>query len=156
MVGMMSFKIDEECTSKQVAYQKLVDNGVLKFDSNKDIAWDLKKPCKDCPFRRDVTPHVGVLQKMELYLGQMVNGRFAHSCHKTDPRSDGWSGRYYGPVQHCAGALIFTRNIGEIQDLALWAAENKKFSFKKLSRKTEVFNDSEELIWKYKDYFSKK
>lgn len=73
----------------------------------KALRFDLHKPCADCPFRRDVRPHEGVARDLSGTLDAIEGGVFAHTCHKTDPRSDSPVGQAAdGPAQHCAGALL--------------------------------------------------
>ena len=72
-----------------------------------EIRYDLKKPCADCPFRRDVPAHEGIAVSIPEYADHIKEGIFSHTCHKTDARSDGLVDGYEGPIQHCAGSLIF-------------------------------------------------
>lgn len=118
--------------------------------THKELAWDLKTPCRDCPFRKDVEPHPGVAHELELYFAKILIGEFSHSCHKTDPRSDGFEPGYKGAVQHCAGANILTRKTKEIQTPAFYAEYKKIFNPKKLDMKAPVFNNLIEMANKYK------
>lgn len=71
------------------------------------LHYDLHKPCADCPFRRDVPMHEGVAVDLPQIMIDLSDGNFAHTCHKTDPRSDSPVGQAAdGPAQHCAGALL--------------------------------------------------
>lgn len=118
--------------------------------THKELAWDLKTPCKDCPFRKDVEPHPGVAQELELYFAKILIGEFVHTCHKTDSRSDGYEKGYSGKIQHCAGVNILTRKIKEPQFSAIYAEYKKKFNPKKLNMKAPVFDSLIELANKYK------
>lgn len=75
------------------------------------LRYDLRTPCKDCPFRKDVPLHDGVADSLPKLMGQFMGGDDAfHTCHKTDPRSDSAEGQAFrGPIQHCAGFLIMLR-----------------------------------------------
>lgn len=80
-----------------------------------EVRFDLRTPCADCPFRRGVPAHQGVAKALPEYASQIEMATFAHTCHKTDPRSDGFKPTYTGPVQHCAGALIMCEKSGLTQ-----------------------------------------
>ncbi len=78
-----------------------------------DIGFAVKRPCNDCPFRKNTPLHRGVGADLATVLNGLEHGRVAHSCHKTDPRSDSPQGQAYkGKVQHCAGYLIMAANHG--------------------------------------------
>lgn len=79
--------------------------------SIKDIKFDLKKPCKDCPFLKTTPYHEGIADDLPNLWVSIEAGKAMHSCHKTDPRSDSPEGqRYKGPLQHCAGLLTMMSN----------------------------------------------
>ena len=66
------------------------------------------KPCGDCPFVR-ATPLDGAPDWLEdvMRLGQ-ANPYFEHSCHKTDPKADGFAGAK--KTRECAGHLRMMLN----------------------------------------------
>ena len=76
-----------------------------------ELHYDLRRPCFDCPFRRDVPKHEGFAATLpDLYLAIFMQGTKGHTCHMTDPMSDSRAGQTYdGPLQHCAGALLIMR-----------------------------------------------
>jgi hypothetical protein len=76
-----------------------------------EIGYKLKTPCNDCPFKKSSPLHEGVMRSLPEYDGYMKSGSFAHTCHKTDSRSDGYVDNYGGQIQHCAGALIMFKNM---------------------------------------------
>lgn len=80
--------------------------------------FDLKRPCKDCPFRKDV---VGYLKKgrAQEILDAILREDQTFTCHKTitGERIEDESGEpiAYAPGvkdQHCAGALIMEKRYG--------------------------------------------
>lgn len=71
----------------------------------RDLRFDLRGPCADCPFRSDAKMHNGVFKDLPKMVRMHEDGRLAHTCHKTDPRADGYVEGYSGPVQHCGGML---------------------------------------------------
>jgi len=97
----------------------------------RDVAWDLKNPCNDCPFKRKTAFHEGVAGGLPQLIESLEDGRFAHTCHKTDNRSNCDGPRNHdGPVQHCAGALLMLlkpRSKHGLQLPLLQAAEAGKF-----------------------------
>lgn len=80
-----------------------------KFSEN-NIAWSMKKPCDDCPFRITTPPErKGLMHTIpEMVYALTGDGQFLHSCHKTDPRvtDGGFNPNYKGPVQHCMGFAL--------------------------------------------------
>jgi hypothetical protein len=66
------------------------------------------KPCKGCPFRRDITPGALGGGVVETYIGQAF-GPFVLPCHSAsdyDPRTT------TAADPQCAGAAIFRANVG--------------------------------------------
>lgn len=76
------------------------------------FSFDLRTPCKDCPYRKEVPLHEGIGCDIARYGMDIAHNsdRIRHSCHKTDPESDSKEGqKHKGPIQHCAGYLIMLR-----------------------------------------------
>lgn len=73
------------------------------------MKFDLKKPCKDCPFRND-KPHqkgwLGEQRADEIYQSLLDGGNFP--CHKTHDYTDDDDREFKHQDSHqfCAGALI--------------------------------------------------
>lgn len=73
------------------------------------MKFNLKKPCKDCPFRND-KPHqkgwLGEKRANDIYQNLLDGGNFP--CHKTHDYADdsGSEFRHQDNHQFCAGALI--------------------------------------------------
>lgn len=71
----------------------------------------VQKPCKDCPFSREVKPGALGGSPVNTYIGQAY-GPFVIPCHKhcdfTDPD---WKQKTIDTPQ-CAGVAIFRANIG--------------------------------------------
>lgn len=78
------------------------------------MKFELKRPCKDCPFRNDKLHQKGWLGKeraLEIYNG-LINGD-CFPCHKThnyDDESEGSQFVHQEGHQFCAGALIMLEN----------------------------------------------
>ncbi len=77
------------------------------------IGYKLKATCDDCPFKKSTPLHTGVMRSLPEYDGYLKQGQFAHTCHKTDNRADGYVEQYGGEIQHCAGALIMFKKMEE-------------------------------------------
>lgn len=75
------------------------------------MAFDMKKPCETCPFRKDI-PLDGAPDWALDVLKGFVRGALSHSCHKTDPNADGFKGGKR--KQHCIGILGVMKNMGNI------------------------------------------
>src|SRR5687768_3146507 len=87
------------------------------------LQFDLRAPCRDCPFKRTTKPHPGVARYLPAVIAQLMGGDTSHSCHQTDPRADSPIGRKHtGPIQHCAGFMIAAQNARirtETMDMAI-------------------------------------
>lgn len=119
--------------------------------TSQEVHFDLKRPCDDCPFRTDAKRHDGVIKDLPTLHGRLERGLFAHTCHKTDPRSDGPNPKYKGPVQHCAGALILCRNDKDykLQHPQIDAALAGKFDPTELDMESPVFKSFHEMVKHY-------
>lgn len=105
----------------------------------RDLHYDLRTPCRNCPFRRDVPHHEGMPAKLtELFPG-LPGGNVAFTCHRTDPRSDWPPARNYkGKLQHCAGFMILMEKEGEPSNGMLRAEKAGRLDRGKLDMKAPV------------------
>lgn len=87
----------------------------------KDVGWDRKSPCNDCPFLKTSPFHEGVAGSLPLYMQSIQDGEFAHTCHKTDnrPGCDGPRNWHGEQPQHCVGAILMLMKTGKGMDLQL-------------------------------------
>lgn len=85
------------------------------------MKFDLKTPCKDCPFRSDRPGYLRKARAREISTAldpRHLGGGSTFTCHKTtvpadDDDEDG--GMVDGPnAQHCAGALIMLEKSGRL------------------------------------------
>jgi hypothetical protein len=139
---------------RALAHRSYVDPNALAFDR--------VRPCDDCPFRKDVPPEDGIGGNIPSMFADIDMGRFTHTCHKTDPRADGFIPTHEGPIQHCAGAIIMMLKsnippggtlLGAIAKGRLVAS---RFYADKESRELRDFDivmSTKELLDKYLDYF---
>lgn len=72
------------------------------------MKFDLKKPCKDCPFIKGSSTNVTLEEGRLSSIVEDIQYRdSSFVCHKTL----GYDGKTV-PEQHCAGALIYLERIG--------------------------------------------
>lgn len=78
-------------------------------------AFNLTRPCGNCPFRSDRTDILEdaspdwAEETLQILSDPYLSG---HSCHKTDPTADGFNPDYKGPTEHCAGISILLKREG--------------------------------------------
>jgi hypothetical protein len=118
------------------------------------LHFDLKRPCAECPFRKGVPAHEGVFKSIPRYYREIQAGRFLHTCHRTDPRSDYLPAKgYKGKLQHCAGALAMQVNEGTAMRNALLVElavfSRRRFLPDQLPKNPEVFGSFRELALYY-------
>ena len=65
--------------------------------------FDLKRPCENCPFRREPRFH-GLRRAPEIALALRQGGNF--HCHKTVDYPDDFDGTITPKSQMCAGAMM--------------------------------------------------
>lgn len=66
------------------------------------------KPCGDCPFMKN-SPLNGSVEWMEdVFNFYRADKFFKHTCHKTDPKADGYNGAK--KVMECAGHVQIMMN----------------------------------------------
>lgn len=121
-----------------------------------DVGYKLRVPCSDCPFKRSSPLHSGVRESLPHYKEKIAEGRFGHTCHKTDPRSDGYTDEYHGQVQHCVGVLGMMKKM-EIADTeceqpaqaALVHALAGGFDYDDIPTDPDIFGSIEEMETAY-------
>lgn len=69
----------------------------------------LKRPCQECPFRRDLLPKVTMEVQPLRLIGQAA-GPFWLPCHMDKHYAGPGSCEGHGEVQQCAGAATFRAN----------------------------------------------
>lgn len=73
------------------------------------MKFDLKKPCKDCPFVVGSSTNITLAEgRIKEIVHSITDEDSSFPCHKTL----GYDGKKV-PKQHCAGATIFLERIGE-------------------------------------------
>lgn len=65
-------------------------------------------PCSDCPFKKPFKENGSIEWIEDVMERHQKDQFFAHTCHKTDPKADGYIGR--GKKRLCAGAVQIQMN----------------------------------------------
>lgn len=110
----------------------------MKLRHSRPLHYDLRSPCANCPFRRDVPHHEGMAagKIVELFTAMAGSGNVAFTCHRTDPNSDHPPARNYkGKLQHCAGFMVLMEkekcpSLGMIQAEASGSLDRTKLNIK--------------------------
>lgn len=113
--------------------------GIYDLPAGKQLHYDLRTPCDDCPFLRG-NKHEYTENALGEYIARLLEGSdIAHTCHKTDPRSDCKSAQdYKGEIQHCAGAMILSIRERRIPDQLAAAIFAGKVNRKGLNMKAGI------------------
>ena len=61
-----------------------------------------KRPCNSCPFLKE-TSNYGHIDWIEDVIAGIKNKSLTHTCHKTDPKADGYIGHKEGKESVCIG-----------------------------------------------------
>lgn len=121
----------------------------------KYLAFDLKRPCKDCPFRKD---HHGFLdrERAREIAHELVDLQRTFSCHKTNILSDEESEEGEAEVsaepQHCAGATIFLEKLERPNQWMRWMERIRQnngkpyYDHRTMDMKAPVFDSVEEFV----------
>lgn len=115
------------------------------------MRFDLKRPCRDCPFRTDVRGYLTPARAEEI-TAAVLKGDATFTCHKT------LTGEYvetddesiYVPgdtgEQHCAGALILEAKAGHPNLPIRLARMTSMLDTDRLDMTAPVFDTAEEMI----------
>lgn len=114
----------------------------------KDLDWSRKRPCADCPFLKTSPFHQGVAGSLPEYVRSIEDGRFAHTCHKTDNRAevDGPKNFRGERAQHCAGAVLMLLKTGKTMDLQLPLLEAAERGDLDLAEMTAIAKASDDVF----------
>ena len=109
--------------------------------------FNLKKPCKNCPFRSDIRPFLTVERAEEIFDGLIYSqGTFA--CHKTTVSSDEDDCEMVTTQksEHCAGALILLEKLEMPNQMMRIAERLGAYDHTQLEMDAPVFDDGESFI----------
>lgn len=111
------------------------------------VRLDLTRPCKDCPFRKDVRPYL-TPGRCEEILSEIINNQKTFSCHETT----GVKGDVKGEEQHCAGATILLEKINRPNQWMRWMERLHMYDRSKLDMDAPVYNSPEEMQEAYNEH----
>jgi len=114
------------------------------------MKYDLKRPCKNCPFRTDVKPYIKA-ERAEEIADAISRQQQTFACHETtiecEEDSEGNCGLTDGPnSQHCAGAMIILEKMQLPNQMMRIAERLGMYDSRKLDMKSPVYEDLEEWI----------
>lgn len=106
----------------------------------------MKKPCKDCPFRRDVPAYLNGPRCQEIIRSiTSQDGQFP--CHKTTVHDgDGDYVPQFKGEQHCAGAMILLEKLDQPNQIMRIAERVGSYHRDELDMEAPVFDTAEEFI----------
>lgn len=108
--------------------------------------FDLKRPCKDCPFRTDVIPYLRPSRAREI-TDSLIRQQGTFSCHKTnDFGGDDGEAIETSKTQHCAGATIMLEKLGRPNQLMRIAERLGVYDRKKLDMAAPVYDTPAKMI----------
>jgi hypothetical protein len=107
------------------------------------VKYDLKNPCDNCPFRKDVSPYIRPARAEEI-ADALLSGRMTFSCHKTTTEKG--RSNHHPKAQHCAGALIVLEKMGKSHQMMRIAERLGFYNYKELDMQAPVYDDLEEFI----------
>lgn len=108
------------------------------------MKFDIKKPCDDCPFRREGGIRLRRSRAEEIAEGMLSSQGSTFACHKTvDHDGDQFT---KSEEKHCAGALIFAEKNGTATQMMRIVERLGMYDASKLVGHDDVFNDLDEML----------
>lgn len=115
------------------------------------MRFDLKRPCANCPFRKDSLPSwLGEARAEEIADAVLGRPGVTFACHRTTKFEEGDEGEEHTPhpdEQHCAGAMILADRTGAANQM-LQIAERLG-----IRNPDDLDPDAEELVFSDGDDF---
>lgn len=102
------------------------------------MKFDLVRPCKDCPFRTDVTPYLTARRVREI-TGALIRRDQTFACHKTIKSDEDGDTYATGESQHCAGATIMLERLGRPNQMMRIAERLRVYDRSKLDLAAPVY-----------------
>ena len=108
--------------------------------------FDLTAPCKDCPFRTDITFYLNT-ERVEEICDSITRRQQTFACHKTTKHDDE-TGRAipHRKEQHCAGALIMLEKMERPNQMIRIAERCNAYDRRKLNMDAPVYDDCDAMI----------
>lgn len=108
------------------------------------MKFDLKRPCKGCPFRADIEPYLTKSRAEEIATVLLQDGTF--SCHEHNGFDDDGDTFEGERAQHCAGAMIFLEHQDAPNQMMRIAERIGMYDRTQLDMDAPVFEDEESFI----------
>jgi hypothetical protein len=111
------------------------------------MRFEMKKPCSDCPFRKDVTPYLEYKRVIEIVNALTIENK-TFACHKTVNQDK----REQINEQHCAGALIIMEKnkIAYNNNMIRIAERLRIYNYKILDLEAPVYKNFNDMKKAYK------
>ena len=101
------------------------------------MKYQLRTPCKHCPFRSDIRPYI-TLGRVRDILGQPF------SCHKTT--TEKYRNNSHPDAQHCAGSLILHERMNSPHQMMRIAERLGLYDHTKLDMQAPVYQTFSEML----------
>ncbi len=117
--------------------------------------FNLKSPCKNCPFRKDVEPYISEARCKDIVFALTKDNK-TFACHKTvdynDIDEESREVKKNINESHCAGALIVMErnNIAQNNNMIRIAERLKIYDYKILNLKAPVYKNFKIMIKAHK------
>lgn len=112
------------------------------------MKFNLKRPCKDCPFRTDITFYLWT-KRVEEICDSITEGDGTFACHKTTSINDEGETAVTSSSQHCAGALIMLEKNDQPNQMMRIMERLGKYDRRLLDMESPVFEGPEHMIETY-------
>lgn len=109
--------------------------------------FNLKRPCKECPFRSDIRPYLRKSRVREI-LDALFKQDQTFACHKTLDFDEEGESLITSKSQHCAGALILMEKNGRANQMMRIAERLGLYDRKKLDMSAPVFSTPSAMLKK--------
>jgi hypothetical protein len=109
------------------------------------MKFELVRPCKDCPFRSDITFYLTPKRVREI-LDSITTRQQTFSCHKTNSFEDDGEIVETKDSQHCAGAMILLERINRPNQMMRIAERLRIYDRAKLEMESPVFRTPAAMI----------
>jgi hypothetical protein len=100
------------------------------------MRFDLKTPCKDCPFIKGSSTNTTLAEGRLEGIVDDIRNDMTFACHKTleKPKSE---------QQHCGGALIFLEKENRPNQMMRIAERFGKYDYKKLNTDADIIDGND-------------
>ena len=110
--------------------------------------FDLKKPCKHCPFRTDIRFYLRT-DRIEEICESIIDWQQSFPCHKTTKHDDEGDTIQHNGEMHCAGALIMMEHMEQPNQMMRISERLGAYDRTKLNMDAPVFESADEMIEEY-------